>query len=161
VAEAIEHPARFGLCCLLPWYGTGHDSFRVDRRLKDGEHFHWHEYDLEVFQLGGQTYYTQGVMGKIDNVRTLFAGDSISTPDPACEPVLCYNDAEPCQRGWAFAIEQMHRRVPELIVAGHGHAIRDPMPVLEAKRANWRRWVEEYDRLNYRGDRELFFNPFA
>ncbi|HUS58343.1 MAG TPA: MBL fold metallo-hydrolase [Planctomycetota bacterium] len=159
VAEPIEHPERFGLACLLPWYGAASERFTVHRKLRDGERFRWREFELEIFHLGGQTYYHQGVGATIDGLRTLFVGDSLSVWQ-GCEPVLCYNDAEPLAGGWPYAVGRMCERRPDLAVCGHGMAIRDPMPFLEQKRRLWHERLREFGELDFRGDSRRFFNPF-
>ena len=160
IADTIECPERFGVTCLLPWYGSAYERFRVDRRLLNGQRMRWHEYVLEVFMLGGQTWYTHGISVRIDRVRTQFVGDSIGGFGTGCEPPLCYNDCEPSTRGWAFAVDKMIEHKPDLLVCGHGIAIRDPMPMLAKKQAAWRQRMMEFDELNFRGNRRLFFDPF-
>jgi len=160
VADPIEHPERFAICALLPWYGTAHDSIKVDRRLRDGDRLQWHEFSLQFLHLGGQTCHTQAVAVEIDGVRVLFVGDSIGGLNTECEPVMCYN-GEPFKYGWKYAVERMCECRPDLIVAGHGVAIRNPMPLLEQKRAAWERRMREFADLSYRTDLDLFFNPAA
>lgn len=160
VAQPIEHPERFNLAASLPWYGTACDAVKVDSRVPDGTRVPWHEYELEVFHLGGQTYYHAGITVEVDGRRVLFAGDAIGGLDARCEPVLCYNDAEPSARGWAYAIDRMLERSPDLLVCGHAVAVDQPVPLLREKQSRWRRRLREYEALDARRDRRLFFDPF-
>ncbi len=160
VAEVIEHPERFNLACPLPWYGTSYDTVKIDRRVPSGTRLRWREYELEIFHLGGQTYYHAGIAVNVNGRRVIFAGDSIGSTTPVCEPVLCYNDCEPIQRGWLYAIERLIERRPDLVVCGHAYNVRNPMPLLERKRAAWRRRMEQYAALNPRASFREFFDPF-
>lgn len=160
VAEAIEHPERFNLCCPLPWYGTEHDVVEVHRHVAGGTRLSWHEYELEIFHLGGQTFYHAGIAAEVDGHRVLFVGDAIGGLETECEPVLCYNDCEPSTRGWSYALERMMEREPELLVCGHGVAVRDPMPLLRAKHEKWRQRLRDYAALDARNNLRLFFDPF-
>jgi glyoxylase-like metal-dependent hydrolase (beta-lactamase superfamily II) len=160
VAEPIEHPERFRIMCLLPWYGAAHDTITVDRKVTDGERVQWREFELEIFHLGGQTCYAQGVTVDIGGVRTLFVGDSFGGADTNCEPVMCYNGT-PYEHGWAAASERMRERRPDLIVSGHGGAMRNPMPLLEEQCAAWRRRMRQFAQLSLRPDLKLFFDPFV
>jgi glyoxylase-like metal-dependent hydrolase (beta-lactamase superfamily II) len=158
VADRIEFPERYNLCCPLPWYGTRYDRVRVDERLQAGETFHWREYAFEIFLLAGQTYFHAGSVATIDGRRVLFSGDSLGGTQ--CEPVLCYNDNEPEHRGWAYAVERMIEHNPDLIVNGHGSAIVRPMPLLRHRRAIWAKQLERYRALCPRPSLREFFDPF-
>jgi len=160
VAEPVEHPERFNLAAPLPWYGTAHDAIKIDRRVTSGSRVRWHEYELEFFHLGGQTYYHGGIEAKVDGRRVLFAGDAIGGLDGECEPVLCFNDAEPSARGWAYAMDRMLERAPDLLVGGHGVVVENPLPLLREKQSRWRQRLQEYSALDARGNWRLFFDPF-
>ncbi|MFW6060523.1 MAG: MBL fold metallo-hydrolase [Phycisphaeraceae bacterium] len=160
VAGPVERPEDYNLACLLPWYGTRYRAVKVDRQLQDGDVLQWHEYQLKLFHLGGQTYYHAGIETTVADRRVVFVGDAIMSVDVNCAGVICYNDAEPATRGWAYALDHLIEREPDLLVSGHAGAIVDPMPVLQRKRANWNTRLAQLDALNARGDRRLFFDPF-
>lgn len=160
VAEPVEYPERFNLAAPLPWYGTAYDVINVDRRVPDGSRVRWHEYELEIFHLGGQTYYHAGITVEVDGRKVLFVGDAIGGTDVGCEPVLCFNDAEPSTRGWAYAVDRMLERAPDLLVCGHAVAVDNPVPMLREKQNRWQRRLQQYDALDARGNRRLFFDPF-
>lgn len=155
----LEDKPQYNLSAPLWWYGCEYQTVPIHRTLRDGEVFQWHEYKLQLFHLGGQTYYHCGIQGLIDGARVLFVGDAIYGWDESYEPVLTYNDAEPSQRGWAYAIDRMMEREPDILVCGHGSAVRNPLPLLHAKRAAWEERLSIFDMLNARHNRRVFFDP--
>jgi glyoxylase-like metal-dependent hydrolase (beta-lactamase superfamily II) len=160
VAEPIHYPQRFNLASNLPWYGTRYAHVAVDQVVPSGTKLKWREYELEIFQLAGQTYHHCGIDVRIDGRRVLFVGDSVSGASPACEPVLCYNDNEPQTRGPAFAVERMLERRPDLLVCGHAMAFANPMPLLQLKQRLWKRQLDHYCQLSARPSLREFFDPF-
>jgi glyoxylase-like metal-dependent hydrolase (beta-lactamase superfamily II) len=160
VAEVVMYPSRFNLCCTLPWYESMHDTVRVDRVVKDGERIRWHEYELEIFDLGGQTRYHAGIETTVDGQKVIFTGDAISM-NARAEPPLCYNDCNPATVGWAAATKRLLDRKPDVLVGGHGSFCREPGQMLNRKHMNWQLRLQQFDALDYRGNRELFFNPFV
>jgi glyoxylase-like metal-dependent hydrolase (beta-lactamase superfamily II) len=159
VAEVLETPQHFNLAAAWWWYDTGQDRLRVTRKLVSGEIFRWREYELEIFHLAGQTFYHCGIAAVVDGAKTIFVGDGIYGWKPACEPVICYNDNEPAKRGWVYSLERLIEREPELLICGHGSAIRGPMPLLQEKRARWEERLRQFDAINARENRDLFFTP--
>ncbi len=160
VADAIEHPERFNLCCPLPWYDAGHDVVPVDQRMREGEVLRWHEYELTFFHLGGQTYYHAGISAEIDGQQVCFVGDAVGGQSPARPAVLTYNDAEPYERGWAYSHRRILERAPELLVAGHGIALRQPGALLTESVRLWEAMRPTWAALAWPGDLRTFFDPF-
>lgn len=160
VADVMENERAYNLAAPLWWYGDSFERVPVDRRLADGETFGWREYELNFFHLGGQTYYHAGITAQIDGSTVCFVGDAVWGWTARPEPVLCFNDAEPATRGWAYAVDRILEQRPDLLVCGHGSALRDPMSMLEEKRENWQRQLERFDALNARPSRRAFFDPF-
>lgn len=147
VAGPMENPELYNLACLLPWYGTARDRVKVDLQVKSGTHLKWNEYDLEIFHLGGQTYYHAGIAVTIDGEKVVFVGDSCSPACRGCESFVCYNDADPFTKGYAFAVERLIEREPSLLVCGHGLALKAPMEHLLRKRAAWKDFNEVFTSL--------------
>jgi glyoxylase-like metal-dependent hydrolase (beta-lactamase superfamily II) len=159
VADPIEHPERYNLCSMLPWYGTRHRTIAVDHRVASGFRLRWHEYELEIFHLGGQTWHHAGIQATIAGRRVVFVGDSMAnTAD--CPPALCYNDCEPEFRGWAYALDRLLKRSPDLLVCGHGTVVGAPIPLLRAARRNWDTRLAQYRALCPRTNLRLFFDPY-
>lgn len=150
VAGPMENPELYNLTCLLPWYGTAHDRVKVDLRVRSGTYFKWNEYDLEIFHLGGQTYYHAGIAVSVDGEKVIFAGDSCSPGSSGCESFICYNDAEPFSKGYAYAVERLIEREPSLLVCGHGAVLAKPMEHLFRKRAAWEKFREVFTSLGGR-----------
>ena len=161
VADAIEYPERFNLACKLPWYGTANGTVKIDRRVESGTVFNWREFEIEIFHLGGQTYYHAGIRVVVDGQTVLFVGDAVAGQFIGQDPVLCYNDNEPSERGWSYSVDRMLEREPDLLVCGHAAAVKNPMPMLRAKRKVWDVQLERFDALNPRASRRLFFDPFV
>ncbi|MEI8194677.1 MAG: MBL fold metallo-hydrolase [Phycisphaerae bacterium] len=160
VAEPIEHPERFNLGCPLPWYGCVHNTVRIDRKLAADTTFPWREYQVEIFHLGGQTFYTNGIQITIDGRRTIFVGDSLGGPSPECEPILTYNDADPATRGWTYALDILLPRRPDTLVCGHGPVLTDPHDLLVYKRASWDKRLADFAALSAQTPLRRFFDPF-
>lgn len=156
----IERPEDFNLACALPWYGTRYPSVRVDRAVTAGTVVRWREFDLQLFHLPSQTYFHAGIQTTIAGRRVIFAGDALGGHTPECGAVLSYNDAEPAERGWAAGVRILRERKADLIVCGHGIAVRDPEPLLAALAQNWSRRLDQFRQLNARSDNQLFFNPY-
>ena len=160
VAEAIEHPERFNLASHLPWYDTAHDSVTVNRHVKSGGRVWWQEFELEFFHLGGQTWYHLGLSVIVNGMRVLFVGDAFHACGGLVSPILCYNQCEPETQGWAYGVERMIEHRPDLLVCGHGSAMRNPMPTLKQQKQSWRQRIAEYRALSARKDPREFFDPF-
>ena len=144
VAGPMENPELYNLTCLLPWYGASHDRVKVDMRVKSPAHIKWNEYDIEIFHLGGQTYYHAGISMNIDWETVIFTGDSCFPNCDGCETFICYNDAEPFSKGYAYAVERLIEREPSLLVCGHGSVLKNPMEHLLIKRAAWEKFREVF-----------------
>lgn len=161
LADVLEYPERFNLACPLPWYGASCETVAVDRRLSSGASWQWREFELEMFHLGGQTYYHAGVSVTVAGQRVLFVGDAIGGYGAGAGTPICYNDNEPEHRGWLYSVYRMLEYQPDLLVCGHGAALQDPVPMLEAKRDRWEERMNEFRQLSPREDLRLFFDPFV
>jgi hypothetical protein len=51
-------------------------------------------------------------------------------------------------------------RQPDLLVCGHGAALRNPMPYLQAVRDAWDARLLDFAKLSPRESTGLFLNPF-
>jgi len=69
-AEILEHPERFFLPCIAPV------STHVDRKMKHGESWQWHEFTLTAYHLPGQTLYHGGLLVEGRGGRYFLSGDS-------------------------------------------------------------------------------------
>lgn len=160
VAEVLEYPERFNLVSQLWWNDFGFDRFEVHQRLASGARLQWHEFTLEVFHLGGQTRYHSGLQVEVEGQRVIFTGDSV-WPDTTCQPVLTYNDDNPETGGWAYAVDRLQERKPDVLAGSHDIFIRHPAPLLHQLQRNWAVRLQQFRDLSARPDLELFFNPYG
>ena len=127
--------------------------------MVNGSRLQWHEYEIEIFHLGGQTFYHADLAIEVDGHCILFVGDAFYGWNPALEPVLCFNDCEPTTRGWVYDLERIIERNPDLLVCGLGSAILNPLPLIRMKWERWQRRLQEYSVLEAHCDSYLFFTP--
>ncbi|HEY3332493.1 MAG TPA: MBL fold metallo-hydrolase [Capsulimonadaceae bacterium] len=161
IAMAVEQGEKLGLACPLSWYGANYDTVDIDRLVSARTVITWREYELEIFHLGGQTYHHLGIDVVVDGLRTLFVGDATANNSAVGDPVICYNDAEPYQRGWAFSLQRMQERNPDLLVCGHGSAIKDPAKHISVRIDYWEKVRSLYESISARDNLRAFFDPFA
>lgn len=160
VSGPMEFPERYNLACPLPWYGTVAERLTIHEKVPEGYVLKWGGYEFTFFHLGGQTKHHLGVEAVIDGLKVLFVGDAWWGTATAPSPVLCWNEADPLDGGWPYAYDRMIEREPDLLVCGHGAALRNPMPYLKAARDAWDARLLDFAKLNPRESTGLFFNPF-
>ena len=156
----MESPERYNLACLLPWYATVAERLTIHERVPEGYVLPWGGYELTFFHLGGQTKHHLGVEAVIDGLRVLFVGDGWWGTATGPHPVLCWNEADPLDGGWPYAYDRMIERQPDLLVCGHGSALRNPMPYLQKARQAWNERLADFAKLNPRKVTLPFFSPF-
>lgn len=160
VSGPMEFPERYNLACSLPWYGTAAERLTIQEKVPEGHIWCWGDYEFTFFHLGGQTKHHLGVSAMIDGLRVLFVGDAWWGTATAPSPVLCWNEANPLDGGWPYAYDRMTEREPDLLVCGHGSALRNPKPHLQVACSAWRQRLIDFSRLNPRESPGFFFNPF-
>lgn len=159
VAGILEHPDQFNLACKLPWYGTPEPTLHVDEWVPEGTRMPWRGTEFEWFHLGGQTAHHLGLNATIDGLRVVFVGDAWFGTSPEPANPLCWNDAPPEASGWLFALKQLIDRAPDLLVAGHGSALRNPLPILDEARRSWVTRLANFRALNPHPSEIPFFRP--
>lgn len=160
VAGPIRNPQQFNLARSGIEPGLKRDNITIDMTLSDGETFAWRGYNLRFFHLGGDTWYQLGIQIELDGSRVLLVGDAMKGTSLTAGPVLCWNDAEPEERGALFALRKIKERKPDLIVGAHGTAIRQPTRYIKASFSDWLGRVAILDKLNPRTSAAAFFSPF-
>ncbi len=70
LAAVLTNPKAWRLPVLMP------TPVRVDRPLRDGSSWQWHEFKLTAFYYPGQTLYHDALLVERDELRMLFVGDS-------------------------------------------------------------------------------------
>ncbi len=72
VAPVVSDPMAWRLPCISP------SKVRVDRVMKDGQTWQWHEFTLTAYHFPGQTLYHAGLFVVGRGLRMFFAGDSFT-----------------------------------------------------------------------------------
>ena len=116
MVEILEQPLRFDLPCL--WY----DPIPVQRTLRFGEAFEWHEYQITVHPLPGHTLFAAAIEFEVDGRRVVATGDQQDGRWVAGERGEYLNYQY--KNGFRFDdfIESaaLYRRLqPDLIISGH------------------------------------------
>jgi len=160
VADVLENPDDFNLACMLPWYGTPEPRIAVNERIAPNTTRRWRGLDLNFFLLGGQTGRHLGLSTTVDGCRVTFAGDAWWGTSAQPFTPLCWNDAPPRERGWVYSLDRLIEQGPDLLVAGHGCVLSNPLLLLREARENWDPCLKAYDELNPHPSEEAFFRPF-
>ncbi len=128
MAEILEFPDRFNLIWLLPAYRTRYKSIHVDRILYEGETLKWQEYQLNIFNLPGQTLYAVGLSGQIDGKFIAFTGDNIFyTPIGSGHDAFVTRNVAILEEGYIKCGEILNHLKPDFILGGHGQEIPQPL----------------------------------
>lgn len=72
VAQVIADPTAWRIPCISP------SVAKMEKALKDGESWKWHEFTMTSYSLPGQTLYHGGLLVEGMGVRLFFAGDSFT-----------------------------------------------------------------------------------
>ncbi len=160
IAGPLENPELYNLAGSSTWYGVENPNLVIDQKLAENERFFWRGYQLRLFQLGGETWYNQGIEVVVDGLRALIVGDSFWGGSRTAGPVLTWNDAEPMERGAVYALRKMKDSRPDLLVCGHGSALRDPDSYIRSSLTDWYGRMAIFDCLNPRATSDEFFSPF-
>ena len=112
----LEAPRRFDLPCL--WY----DPIPVDRRLRLGRPFRWHEYEITVHELPGHTLFAAAIEFAVDGRKVVATGDQQDGRWVAGEQVemLNYQYRNGFRAGdFRLSAELYQRLAPDLLISGH------------------------------------------
>ncbi|MFL5680875.1 MAG: MBL fold metallo-hydrolase, partial [Chloroflexota bacterium] len=117
-------PRRYDLPCL--WY----DPIGVDKRLRFGRPYKWHEYEITVHALPGHTLYAAAIEFEVDGRRVVATGDQQDGRWVADERPEMLNYQY--RNGFRFddfrlSAELYRRLAPDLLISGHWV----PRPVTE------------------------------
>lgn len=126
VGQVLADPAAWtSTPCTFP------KPIRIDRWLKDGEHFRWEEYDFEIHFAPGQTEFHSVYAAMIDGRKVAFTGDNYFTAEVVAGGKLEMLPYQTTVLRNSFQLgmhrrcaEVMRRIAPELICPGH----RDVLP---------------------------------
>ncbi len=124
MTDLFRHPRRYDLPCL--WY----DPIGVDRELRYGEPFTWHEYELRLHPLHGHTLFACAIEVDVDGRKVLATGDQQSGRwvDAELPEYLNYQYRNGFRFGDFEDSAALYRRLkPDLVISGHWQ----PRPVTE------------------------------
>ena len=112
MTHILEQPQCYDLPCLSP------QKLKIDRSLKHGETWRWHEYQITAFHFPGQTLYHGAYLVQGHQQRILFIGDSFS---PRGVDDYCAGNrnflAE--DRGFLFCLSLVRRLSPDFLINAH------------------------------------------
>lgn len=121
VAQVLAEPAAWASTpCTFP------KPIRIDQRLKDGETFHWEEYEFEIYHAPGQTEFHSVYSTMIDGRKIAFTGDNYFVAEVLAGGKIDLRPFQTTVLRNSFQLA-MHRRCseimrqvnPELICPGH------------------------------------------
>ena len=112
MTHILEQPQCYDLPCLSP------HALKIDRSLKHGETWCWHEYQITAFHLPGQTLNHGGYLVQGHQQTIFFIGDSFS---PLGIDDYCAGNrnflAE--DRGFMFCLSLIRRLSPDFLINAH------------------------------------------
>ena len=140
VKDILEHPERYDMPCLVP------RGMTVDRVIQRGDAFHWRGIDFFVEQHPGQTWYHHLIRFEVDGLRYLVIGDNISG--------LSFREKRdhihsfiPKNRTPVTSYCDMPRQIsdanPDVLLTGHGGAVRHDRTQTE----RWQAWMDRWQDL--------------
>ena len=111
-ADILSHPERYLLPCISP------TALPVNRVVRDGESWRWHEFTLTAFHFPGQTLYHSALLAEGRGMRILFTGDSFS---PSGIDDYCPGNRNFLGKGVGYdrCLDIVRRVRPDLIVNAH------------------------------------------
>jgi len=124
MTDLFRRPRRYDLPCL--WY----DPIGVDRELRYGEPFTWHEYELRIHPLHGHTLFACAIEIEVDGRKVLATGDQQSGRwvDAELPEYLNYQYRNRFRFGDFEDSAALYRRLrPDLVISGHWQ----PRPVTD------------------------------
>jgi glyoxylase-like metal-dependent hydrolase (beta-lactamase superfamily II) len=164
VADKCEHPLRYDYAAMIPAYGAGFDSLKIDRVFERGERFEWEGYTFTVDWMPGQTEFACCIHGRIDGKLVAFTGDNLfgSSSDPTQtghEAVVARNSAI-FEEGYIHGARFLQQLQPDLIVAGHSYVIDRPKEMID-RFAAWAHEIRDaYRDLSAEEDYRYMFDPY-
>lgn len=153
IAQVVDSPHRY----LAPYVDARLPN--VDRSLKDGEVIHWHEYELKIHRLPGQTVFAMGVEVQIDGKRCLFTGDNFYHHDQYTGSGGWSGRNRGLPAGYASSTAKILEMRPDWILAEHGGAFEFNVEDFRRRRDFAVRAGDLADRLSPRGDHRIDWDP--
>lgn len=153
VAEPLAQPYRF----CAPYVDAR--PLKIDRTLKDGERFRWHEYEFVAHHLPGQTDFAMGLEATIDGKKCFFTGDNFYHADQFSGSGGWSGRNRGLPLPYAASARKILAAAPDWVLAEHGGAFQFDAEDF-SRRA---RWAEEAataaDALSPSGDHRHDWDP--
>lgn len=164
VADKCANPLRYDYAAMIPAYGAGFDSLKIDRVFERGERFEWEGYTFTVDWMPGQTEFACCVHGRIDGQLVAFTGDNLfgnsSDPTQTGHEAVVARNSGIFEEGYIHGARFLQELQPDLIVGGHSYVIDHPKEMIERFVA-WAYEIRDaYRDLNAEEDYRYMFDPY-
>ena len=153
IADVVDHPHRF----LAPYVDVRVPN--VDRRVRDGEVVKWHEYELVMHHLPGQTVFGMGVEVRVDGQHCLFTGDNFYHVEQYSGGGGWSGRNRGLPLGYAASAEKILKMQPDWILAEHGGAFVFNAEDFRRRRDFALRAAELADRISPSGNHRVDWDP--
>ncbi len=153
VADVVDHPRKY----LAPYVDPRVPN--VDRKLKDGEVVRWHEYELKIHHLPGQTVFGLGVEVQVDGHHALFTGDNFYHHEQYSGGGGWSGRNRGLPDGYRRSAEKILAMKPDWILAEHGGAFTFHPDDFERRRDFAREAALLADGLSPSGDHRIDWDP--
>ncbi len=153
IADVVDHPHRF----LAPYVDARVP--KVDRRVRDGDVVKWHEYELVMHHLPGQTVFGMGVEVRVDGQHCLFTGDNFYHVEQYSGGGGWSGRNRGLPLGYAASAEKILKMQPDWILAEHGGAFVFNAEDFRRRRDFALRAAELADRISPSGNHRVDWDP--
>jgi glyoxylase-like metal-dependent hydrolase (beta-lactamase superfamily II) len=153
IAQVVDAPHHF----LAPYVDAR--APKVDRSLKDGEVVRWHEYELKIHHLPGQTIFGMGLEVQIDGKKCLFTGDNFYHHDQYTGSGGWSGRNRGLPAGYQASAQLIIEMRPDWILAEHGGAFEFHAEDFRRRREFAVQAGAMADRLSRGGDHRIDWDP--
>lgn len=153
VAEVVDDPHKF----LAPYVDARVP--KVDRRLNDRQVIKWHEYELKIHHLPGQTTFAMGVEVVVDGKHCLFTGDNFFHHEQYSGGGGWSGRNRGLPTGYVKSAEKILAMKPDWILAEHGGAFEFHPEDFRRRREFTIRACELSDRISPQGNHRFDWDP--
>lgn len=153
IAHVVDYPYKY----LAPYVDPRIP--KVDRKLRDGDVVRWHEYELKIHHLPGQTVFHQGVETTVDGHHVLFTGDNFYHHEQYSGSGGWSGRNRGLPHGYVHSTEKILAMKPEWILAEHGGAFEFHPEDFQRRRDFAREAAQFADQLSPSGDHRIDWDP--
>ena len=153
IADVVDDPRKY----LAPYVDPRVP--KVDRRLRDGEVVRWHEYELKIHHLPGQTVFGMGVEVTVDGQHGVFTGDNFYHHEQYSGGGGWSGRNRGLPLGYVQSAEKILALSPLWILAEHGGAFEFQAEDFRRRRDFASKAAALADRLSPSGDHRIDWDP--